>query len=247
MFKFTREFFTVPSTEESAPLLSEDARPLLVHTLDGAPVDVDLSRAHSVAEAREHVACALGVDSESHLGVKLLSGGCDVCDGASLDSLDRDLGLTVVLAPGAPDWYPRDKYIHDDQEVLQITMADEQYFAEFVNGSSQQVDRELYQKALQDWGWQEVSLENRLWAHPPEKPKESGGWTDFMANVKSVMTSRNAARGVGAVAGFLAGVTGNLDVGGPCGGTDFGTAFQVAQCVGLVIYGGSCIVHALRK
>mmetsp|Transcript_118970 Transcript_118970/g.210403 ORF Transcript_118970/g.210403 Transcript_118970/m.210403 type:complete len:249 (-) Transcript_118970:379-1125(-) len=248
MFKFIRS--RVVAEEEEAQQLLENTQPLLVHKLDGTPVDVDLTRACSVAEVRERVAVALGVDTQPpvdymrpHVGLKFLNGGCDVCDGTPLDSLDRDLGLSVILVQGAPDWYPRDKYVFEDQEVLQITMTGDEYFAEFVNGSSQQVDRAFYQKVLQEWHWQEVSRENRFWAHPPEKPKDSVGWTDFMAGV---MTSRNAVRGVGAAAGFLAGVTGHLEY-GPDGNGDFGTSFQVAQFAGLVVYGGICIARAVRK
>lgn len=244
MFKFIRSRFT----EGDAQPLLESTPPLLVHKVDGTPVDVDLRGACSVAEVRGRIAMALGVDTQPpedarpHVGIKLLSGGCDVCDGAPLDSLDPDLGLFVILVQGAPDWYPRERYMHDGQEVMQITKTDDEYFAEFVDGSSRQVQRAFYQKALQEWHWQEVSLENRCWAHPLEKPKDTGGWTDFMANA---MTRRNAVRGVGATAGFLVGVTGNLEA-VPSGDGDFGTSFMVAQFAGLAVYGGICLARAFR-
>lgn len=242
-----RSLFARNDAQEDAQQLPESVRPLLVHLIDGSPVDVDLTRAYSVAEVREMVAVAVGVDTQpsedTHVGIRLLSGGCDVGDGIPLDSLDRDLGLVAILVHEAPAWYPKDKYMYNDQEVLQIAMTGDNCFAQFVNGSSQQVDRALYQKALQEWKWQEVSLQDRSWAHPSEKPKESGGWTDFMAGV---MTSRNAVRGAGAVAGFFVGVTGNLQS-GHAGNGDFGTSFQVAQCVGLVIYGVISLVRFLPK
>merc|ERR1719401_319030 len=82
------------------------------------------------------VAMALGVktqppgNTQPHVGIKLLSGGCDICDETPLDSLDRDLGLSVVLVQGTPGWYPREKYMHDGQEVLQLTLKGNEYFAE---------------------------------------------------------------------------------------------------------------------
>merc|ERR1712032_1448363 len=121
--------------------------------------------------------------------------------------------------------------MHDGQEVLQITATHDRFFAEFVDGSSQQVERAVYQKAIQEWGWQELSLLNRSWAHPSEKPKESGGWTDFMAHV---MTRQNATRGVGVFFGFFVGITGEFV--DPMDDGDFGSSFKIAQMVGVAVY-----------
>jgi hypothetical protein len=219
-----------------------EEKPLIVRKLDGSLIDVDLSRARSVEDVRKKLSVALAVDTQPNVGVKLLNAGRDICSETSLEDIDRDLGLSVVLVQGAPEWYPRDKYIHDDLEVLQMTRTHDECFAEFLNGSSCQVDVRLYENALREWGWQEVSQEGRSWAHPGEKPTGSGGWTDFMA---SLMTQRNAAKGLGAATGFVAGVTGHADLHTGNGG-DFSTSFTIAQMAGLVVYGTIMIVRGLR-
>merc|ERR1712032_432746 len=96
------------------------------------------------------------------------------------------------------------------------------FAAEFIDGSSEAVNEEVYNNAL------------RNWAHPPEKPEESGGWTSFFTR----RNVRKAAVGdAGAVAGFLVGITGEANF-TPNDGSDFSNAFIVAQCVGMVVYVG---------
>lgn len=218
--------------------------PLHVYKVDGTVVDVDLVGVSSVVELRRRVARAFGLDDKPHIGIKLLNGALDVCDDCSLDSLDQDAGLCVVVIQGAPDWYPREKYMYNELEVLQITgEQDNDYFAEFVDGSSQQVDATLYRKAVREWAWKEVFVNDRVWAHPSEKPEESGGWTSFFA---SPTVRKKAITGFGACAGFVAGVTGN-STDCPNDGSDFSAAFAVAQMVGLVVYGTFQVLKLFRK
>lgn len=217
---------------------------LRIHKVDGTPVDVDLSTAHSVADIRSLAAVALGVEQQPFVGIKLLNGACDVCNDTPLQGIDKDVGLCVVLVQGAPDWYPRETYMHNDQEVLQITgQRGGEYFAEFVNGSSEGVDIALYEMALRIWSWREVSVEGRVWLHPPEKPEESGGWTSFFT---SQTARKTAIRGAGAAAGFFVGVTGHHEW-TPNDGSDFSTAYRVAQVIGLVAYMTISIARAVRK
>lgn len=215
-----------------------------VHAFNGSKVDVNLEGARSAKEARERVAVALGVDSEPLVGVKLLNGIVTVTDDTSLDSLDKQQGLCAILVRGAPDWYPRERYVHYDLEVLQITHQAGTYFAEYVNGTSEEVDEELYRRALGTWNWQEVSKDGRTWAHPPEKPEDSPNWTTFLT---SPGVRRTAVTGAGAVVGFLAGVTGNVPNGNIRLDGDFGNGFVVAQVIGLVIYGAVQIASLFAK
>lgn len=222
----------------------QPSKPLHVHKIDGTVVDVDLVGVSSVTDVRRRVGLALGVDNKPQIGIKLLNGAVDVCNDTSLDSLDQDAGLCVVLVQGAPDWYPREKYTHDGLEVLQISGEQGgEYFAEFIDGSSEQVDIALYERALREWLWTQVQVGDRVWAHPREKPEESGGWTSFFA---SPTVRKRAVTGVGACAGFLAGVTGNM-TDGPNDGSDFSTAFKVAQVIGIVSYGIIKIAQVVRK
>lgn len=217
-----------------------------VHKLNGMPVDVDLARARNVAELRTLVAVALGVDSQPSVGIKLLNGVYDVSNDTSLESLNNDAGLCVVLVQGAPEWYPRDKYLHNDKEVLQMTReSGTEYAMEFVDGSSETTDATAFEKARGEWAWTEVSVGSRVWLHPPEKPKESEGWTSFLT---SPTVRKGAVTGLGVCGGFLAGVTGHLE--GPDDDSDFSTSFRVAQVVGVVIYVGyqiSKIASIFRK
>jgi hypothetical protein len=213
-----------------------------VRKIDGTPVDVDVSRLQSVAEVKRCIAAALGVDTQPFLGINLLNGACDVCNDTPLDSLDTDAGLCVVVVQGAPEWYPREKYMHNDKEVLQLTREEGVCSAEFVDGSSETVDAALFEKAVGQWAWTEVSVGSRVWAHPPEKPEASGGWTSFFT---SPVVRRRAVTGVGACTGFIAGITGHLD--GPDDNSEFTNAFRVAQFVGMAFYVGFQVATLFKK
>lgn len=211
--------------------------------MDGKPVEAHISDVRSVADARSRVAVALGVDARAFVGIKLLNGAFDVCNDTPLDSLDKDAGLCVIVLQGAPEWYPREKYMHEGQEVLQITGEQGgEYSVEFVDGSSAGVAAAVYEAALAEWAWQEVSKDNRVWAHPPEKPEESGGWTSFFTSPK---VRKTAITGAGVLSGFLVGVTGHTE--GPDDGSDFSNAFRIAQVVGILAYAMMAIARMVSK
>lgn len=133
--------------------------------------------------------------------------------------------------------------MHDDREVLQVAgERNGEYFAEFVDGSSQGVDAALYRKALQEWSWKEVTVDNKVWAHPPEKPEKSGGWTRFFT---SPAVRRRAMTGAGVCTGFLIGLAGECD--GPNDNSDFSTAFRISQLAGVVLYAGFQISKIFLK
>jgi hypothetical protein len=211
-----------------------------VYKVDGSPVEVQLSGVRGVADLRHSLAVALGVDTQPHVGIKILNGPCDVSNDTPLGSLDMDAGLCVILVQGAPEWYPREKYMHDEKEVLQLAgERGGEFFAEFLDGSSEAVDEGVYDNALRHWAWTEVAKDGRVWAHPSEKPLESGGWSSFFTRPK---VQKTAAQGAGVFLGFISGVSGNCtDL--AHGGGDFSNAFNIAQIVGVSIY---CIFQVVR-
>jgi hypothetical protein len=215
-----------------------------VYKMDGTPVEVQFSGVHNVADLRRRLAVALGVDSEPLVGIKILNGPCDVSNDTPLGSLDKDAGLCVLLIQGAPEWYPREKYMHDDKEVLQLTgERGGQFFAEFLDGSSEAVDEGVYDNALRKWAWTEVAVDGRVWAHPSEKPLESGGWSTFFTRAD---VQKTAVQGAGAVLGFLSGISGRCD-NTAGGGGDFSNAYNVAQVAGVAFYCVYQIAKVFRK
>jgi len=216
----------------------------LVRKVNGEGVDVSLRGAHTVADVRQRVAVALNVHDREYVEVKLSSGAQEVGDEVVVDTLDMDVGLLAVLTRLVPEWYPRGRYMHQDQEVLRITGTDqgrEDFVAEFTDGSTQNVGRALYEQALEEWSWRRVARSGRLWAHPPEKPLESGGWCD-------IFTAENArtgaVRSTGVVIGFLAGCTpADGFVADFNGGGDFATSYQVGYVVGFLAWGVFHVVN----
>jgi len=211
---------------------------LHVHTVSGNAVDVSMTGVRSVADVRQLVAAALGVDGQELVKVKLFNGIQEVDDATAPQDLDIDAGLLAVLDRVIPDWYPRGKYVYHDQEVLRITGTQSQndFVAEFVNGSTQEVEAALFDQAVREWSWQTVTRQGRVWAHPPEKPAESGGWYDIFTaeNVR-----KGALRGAGLVSGFVLGIAGpsggdmpNIDPNG-----NFGASFNVGFFVGFAAWG----------
>merc|ERR1712039_490415 len=93
-------------------------------------------------------------------------------------------------------------------EVLRITgkaQSPSNLVAEFADGSVDNVDPALLERAVGEWLWQTVRHQGRIWAHPPEKPAESGGWYDIFTaeNVR-----QGVVRGAGLVSGFCLGLAG---------------------------------------
>mmetsp|Transcript_35093 Transcript_35093/g.95126 ORF Transcript_35093/g.95126 Transcript_35093/m.95126 type:complete len:229 (-) Transcript_35093:65-751(-) len=209
-----------------------------VRKVNGEAVDVSLQGARTVADARQRVAVALDVHGREYIQVKLVNGVREVGDEIAVDTLDFDAGLLAVITRLIPDWYPQGKYVHQDREVLRITGTDgfrDDFVAEFTDGSTQDVGRALYEKALGEWSWRRVTRGDRLWAHPPEKPAESGGWYDIFTaeNVR-----KGAVRGAGAVTGFLAGCTPSNSFGADFNGEgDFDAFFRVGYVVGMTAWG----------
>lgn len=211
-----------------------------MYMLDGSPLEVQLSGVRSVIDLRQRLAVALGVDTRPFVGIKILNGPCDVSNDTLLETLDMDAGLCVVLVQGAPEWYPREKYMHGGKEVLQLTgERGGEFFAEFIDGSSEVVSEGVYNNALQEWAWTEVAVDGRVWAHPSEKPEESGGWSSFFAK-RAVQ--KTAIQGAGALVGFISGVSGSWEA-NLNDGSDFSQAFTIAQFVGMAFY---CVFQVAR-
>eukprot|EP00930_Biecheleria_cincta_P057884 TRINITY_DN43753_c0_g1_i1.p1 TRINITY_DN43753_c0_g1~~TRINITY_DN43753_c0_g1_i1.p1 ORF type:complete len:229 (-),score=28.95 TRINITY_DN43753_c0_g1_i1:443-1129(-) len=211
---------------------------LQVRTVNSENLDLPLHGIRRIKEVRQQVAAALGVQDREFVDVKLLNGDREINDEVALDDLDTDAGLLVVLSRVIPDWYPRHKYVHHDQEVLRITgiaSSQDGYVAEFVDGSTDNVDVALVERAEREWSWQKVNRQDRIWLHPPEKPAESGGWYD-------IFTSENvrigATRSVGMVTGFLVGVCGPQSRAPTINGNgNFETSFNIGFVVGFTAWG----------
>merc|ERR1740129_1450886 len=221
---------------------------LQVRNINGEAIDVSLRGARNAADVRQHV--ALDVQDREYIQVKLLNGAREISDEVAVDSLDVDAGLVVVLARLVPDWYPRNKYLHRDREVLRITGSNQSrddFVAEFTDGSTQNVEAALFEQAVEEWSWRRVDRSGRLWAHPPEKPAESGGWYDIFT-AENVCTG--AARSAGAITGFLVGLSAesvNADIGGD---GNFATSFRVGYVVGLtawIVFQVARLVGHLKK
>lgn len=210
---------------------------LLVHKINGEALDVSLAGAGSVAEVRQRVSVALNVHEREYVQVKLMNGAREVGDEIAVDTLDVGAGLLVVLARLVPDWYPRHRYMHQDQEVLRITgtaQSRDDFVAEFTDGSVQNVGRALYDQAVGEWSWRTVTRSGRVWAHPPEKPVESGGWYDIFTAENA---RKGAVRSAGAITGFLVGLAPDSLSPDLNDEGDFATSFQVGYVVGLTAWG----------
>mmetsp|Transcript_7710 Transcript_7710/g.19619 ORF Transcript_7710/g.19619 Transcript_7710/m.19619 type:complete len:229 (+) Transcript_7710:58-744(+) len=225
---------------------------LLVRKVNGEALDISLRGASSVADVRQRVAVALDVHEREYVQVKLMNGAREVGDEVAVDTLDMDVGLLAVLTRLVPDWYPRHKYVHGDREVLRITgtaQGRDDFVAEFTDGSTQNVGRALYEQAVGEWSWREVARSGRLWAHPPEKPAESGGWYDIFTAENA---RKGAVRSAGAIAGFLVGCAPDSCTSpGLNGEGDFATSFQIGYLVGLTAWGlfqvGRVVAYIAKK
>jgi hypothetical protein len=217
---------------------------LQVRTINSENLDVSLQGVQRIKEVRQQVAAALGVLDHEFVDVKLVNGDREIDDDVALEDLDTDAGLQVVLSRVIPKWYPRNKYMHNDQEVLRITgiaSSQDSYVAEFVDGSTQSVDVALIGRAQRDWSWQTVTRKDRLWLHPPEKPAESGGWYDIFTceNVRI-----GASRSLGVVTGFLVGVCGPQSCTPNVGGNgNFETSFNIGFMLGFTAWGVYQVVN----
>lgn len=210
-----------------------------MHTISGNAVAVSLQGAQTVAEIRQRVAVALGMDGREFVQVKLFNGRDEVDDSVAPDTLHMDAGLLAVLDRVIPDWCPRGRYMYHDKEVLRITgnaQTPSAFVAEFVDGSVDNVVPALLEQAVDEWLWKTVRRQGRVWAHPPEKPAESGGWYDIFTaeNVR-----QGAVGGAGLISGFCLGLAGpetNLNF--LEGDGTFTTSFNVGFVGGFTMWAG---------
>lgn len=217
---------------------------LQVRTVNSENLDLSLQGVQKVREVRQQVAASLGVQDREFVAVKLVNGDREVDDEVAVDALDTDAGLLAILSRVIPSWYPRHKYVHNEQEVVRITgitHSQDSYVAEFVDGSTQNVDVALVEQAQREWSWQTVTRKDRLWVHPPEKPAESAGWYDIFTceNIRI-----GASRSAGVVAGFFVGACGPHSCTPTVDGNgNFETSFNIGFALGFTAWGVYQVVN----
>lgn len=159
----------------------------------------------------------------------------------------RQPGVPAQRAPAAPDPFAdipqgsaRGRVTHGPKDIGR----DDDFVAEFTDGSTQNVGRAVYEQAVREWSWREVARNGLLWAHPPEKPVESGDWYDIFTAEK---VRKGAAISAGAITGFLAGFAIDSPPPDVDGEGDFGNSFQVGYVVGLTAWGVYQVARLVTK